>query len=134
MKRLPLYRRLSTPSSFRAITSGRFYSSKTSIIDKNAVFIPLPKRNYFRIEGRDTFKFLQGIITNDIHQLQEQNDCLACAILNPKGRVVSDIFVYNTTAASPNGDEGAQQQVIFSLYSILFTLSPLCCCLLLLLH
>ena len=75
------------------------------------MFIPLPKRNYFKIEGRDTYKFLQGIITNDIHQLKEQNVCLACAILNPKGRVVSDIFVYNTTSGGPAGEEGDQQQV-----------------------
>jgi hypothetical protein len=90
-----------SPARFRAIKSRRF-SAGTNASDNSTnknVFIPLHQRSYFRIEGRDTFKFLQGIITNDIHQLKEPSDCLACAILNPKGRVVADIFVYNASAA-----------------------------------
>jgi folate-binding Fe-S cluster repair protein YgfZ len=106
MKRLPLCRTITTPSSFYAIRSRRFCASEATATARKKLFIPLHKLHYFRIEGRDTYKFLQGIITNDIYLLKEKNDCLACAILNPKGRVVSDLFMYNTTAEEDENQVG----------------------------
>lgn len=119
MQRLPLYRKITSCfSKFNATRFHRFSSSSNTISNDfnnvKTVIIPLHKRHYFRIEGRDTFKFLQGLITNDMNLLQEEEDCLACAILSPKGRVVADIFAYNTTA--PTDD----QQVEINLCVFLF--------------
>ena len=81
----------------RRVCAPRLRSLCTASVATN-VFIPLNHRKYFRIEGKDTHTFLQGIITNDINQLQKRHDCLACALLNPKGRIVADLFVYNTSS------------------------------------
>lgn len=77
---------------------GRRFSSAGGETKKKALkemIIPLSSKKYFEITGRDCFKFLQGIVTHDIRLLKKKNDTLACAILTPKGRVLSDIFVYN---------------------------------------
>ena len=55
----------------------------------------LKERKLVRVNGRDTTKFLQGMITNDMNRFQ--ND--ACKImftmlLNSRGRVMFDAFLY----------------------------------------
>ena len=82
-------------SSRRYFTTDGTGGDNVSSIDN--IIIPLQQRSFYRVEGRDTFKFLQGIITNDINLFDDGRRCIASAVLNPKGRVVSDIFIYNTT-------------------------------------
>lgn len=46
--------------------------------------IPLHGKNYIEIIGKDTKKFLQGLITNDMNSLTPNQPILASALLNPK--------------------------------------------------
>lgn len=46
--------------------------------------IPLNNRKYIEINGKDTKKFLQGLITNDINSLTKENSVIVSALLNPK--------------------------------------------------
>ncbi len=50
----------------------------------------LNSRQYFEIIGKDTKKFLQGLLTNDMNLLDGKRNCLAAAVLNPK--VTSRLF------------------------------------------
>ena len=93
--------RLTTAHRHRALTtectSERVSECMSEGVSEN-LFIPLHQRSYLRVEGRDTFKFLQGLLTHDVtRSLQGRGDCLACAVLNPKGRIVADLFVYDTS-------------------------------------
>ena len=57
------------------------------------------------LEGRDTHQFLQGLITNDVMLLKENNEeCVHAAFLNPKGRVITDMFLYSLK----NNDDESQ--------------------------
>lgn len=53
----------------------------------------LANRHILRIKGENVFKFLQGLITQDIESSQ---NVLATAFLNPKGRVMSDAIIYRS--------------------------------------
>jgi folate-binding Fe-S cluster repair protein YgfZ len=47
--------------------------------------IPLHGKNYIEILGKDTKKFLQGLVTNDMNHLSAtQQPILATGLLNPK--------------------------------------------------
>lgn len=46
--------------------------------------IPLFERKYFEVSGKDSRKFLQGLVTNDVNTLTEYGNSLACGVLNPK--------------------------------------------------
>ena len=55
----------------------------------------LTDKNILRIKGRDSTKFMQGIITNDIYNLSSDADqSLFTMLLNPQGRVLFDAFIY----------------------------------------
>jgi len=60
-------------------------------------YIHLIHRGVLKISGRDKDHFLQGIITNDINILKEQ-DAIYSALLTPQGKFICDFFVIN------NGD------------------------------
>ena len=60
----------------------------------NNCFYNLKKRSLIRINGKDKFSFLQGIISNDIHILKENNSIYS-SILTPQGRFIADFFVTN---------------------------------------
>ena len=46
------------------------------------------------VEGDDKFKFLQGIISNDIEILKKKKSIYA-SILTPQGRFLYDFFIFN---------------------------------------
>jgi len=62
-------------------------------VRKTAGIFDLSFRGRFRLTGPDRTKFLQGLITNDVQMLTEGQGLYA-AILNPKGRMLSDLKVY----------------------------------------
>jgi folate-binding protein YgfZ len=53
----------------------------------------LVNRKLLAVTGKDSRKFLQGIITNDINLLTEKN-AIFTAYLNPQGRFLGDFFLY----------------------------------------
>lgn len=55
-----------------------------------AIAAKLLSRGVVRVEGADSLKFLQGLITNDIHQIcnPRNTNTLSAAFLNGRGRVL----------------------------------------------
>ena len=61
------------------------------MFDKKS-FVHLKKRSLIEIHGKDRFSFLQGIISNDIDNLNN-NLSIYSSILTPQGRFVTDFFL-----------------------------------------
>ena len=55
--------------------------------------LELVSRKLLEITGKDKKTFLQGLITNDINLLSEEN-AIFSAFLNPQGRFLADFFLY----------------------------------------
>jgi len=61
-------------------------------------FVPLTHRGVFEVTGRDSAKLLQGLITNDITLISEDDEkIMHTYILNIQGRIVNDVFVHKNT-------------------------------------
>jgi len=62
---------------------------------KVGMLAKLTDKNILRIKGRDSAKFMQGIITNDIYNLSSDGDqSLFTMLLNAQGRILFDAFIY----------------------------------------
>lgn len=48
---------------------------------------------WIEVKGKDARKFLNGVLTNDIHKLGGQTGCY-CLMLTPKGKIIADCFCY----------------------------------------
>ncbi|XP_030015614.1 iron-sulfur cluster assembly factor IBA57, mitochondrial [Sphaeramia orbicularis] len=60
----------------------------------------LPHRTLVKIHGQDTGAFLQGIITNDMRLLEEnENTVIYSHMLNVQGRTLYDIMLYSMMEA-----------------------------------
>lgn len=77
-------------------TSSRCFSLiHTPIEDTQARIAKVPNRSIIAIEGRDTIKLLQGLITNNIKELH-RDQTMYCAFLNPQGRMLSSAFIFSS--------------------------------------
>ncbi|CAD5231087.1 unnamed protein product [Bursaphelenchus okinawaensis] len=56
--------------------------------------IRLVSKSLIRVCGPEATNFLQGIVTNDIFKLQTEK-MLYSFILGPRGRIVTDLFIYS---------------------------------------
>ena len=56
------------------------------------VSIELKNRKILKILGKDSYSFLQGMISNDIHKVSE-NRSIYTAFLTPQGKFLNDFFV-----------------------------------------
>lgn len=66
----------------------------------------LPHRTLINVSGQDTSSFLQGIITNDMTLLDEDEVCAMYAhILNVQGRTLYDVILYSLKG-NPEGLNG----------------------------
>eukprot|EP01032_Pedospumella_encystans_P008751 gene8751-10353_t len=65
--------------------------------------VPLPNSSFLEVNGVDAKKFLQGLCTNDMHNLKSPGDALAAALLTPKGRILAPIIMYLKSSAE-SGD------------------------------
>ncbi|KAI8384666.1 uncharacterized protein BYT42DRAFT_563252 [Radiomyces spectabilis] len=54
----------------------------------------VPERGFIELEGQDTTKFLQGLITNHMPRLSTGGDGFFAGFLTPQGRVLYDVFIY----------------------------------------
>ncbi|XP_062578401.1 putative transferase CAF17 homolog, mitochondrial [Saccostrea cucullata] len=54
----------------------------------------MSNRGMIRLEGADVVPFLQGLVTNDVTQLEEDKESIYTMMLNPQGRVLYDIIMY----------------------------------------
>lgn len=53
----------------------------------------LIERSIVRIEGDDRFKFLQGLLTNDVNKLRDEEVIYSC-MLTPQGKYFADFFLH----------------------------------------
>ena len=58
-----------------------------------------PRRSVIQLRGADRYSFLQGLVTNDVEELEREPSgsrrCMYSLLLNHKGRFLHDLFVYN---------------------------------------
>lgn len=55
--------------------------------------IDLASRTLLRVGGKDSTRYLNGMLTNDIKALSEGKGCYAC-LLSPQGKILADLEVY----------------------------------------
>lgn len=109
-------------------------SGDTPLASKGPYASQLKTRGVIRVQGRDVFDFLQGLVTNDVTRLADQPagksstpspnapavyyPPLYTAMLNPQGRVLYDLFVYrpsegrdklNRSGSGPGEDQGVPE-------------------------
>lgn len=73
--------------------SSRFYSIVNDAPQStDSGIAPLPHRRLISLSGPDTVKFLQGLITNDVHAGRDEP--FFAAFLDSRGRVLWDVFVW----------------------------------------
>lgn len=58
----------------------------------NNIYISLANRSVIKISGADSQKFLQGLITNDINKVTE-NNAIYALMLTPQGKFLYDFFI-----------------------------------------
>src|SRR5262249_8796295 len=58
----------------------------------------LPDRSVIEAAGEDRASFLQGLITNDVEDLEKGCACFA-GLLSPQGKILFDFFVINAGGA-----------------------------------
>ena len=75
---------------------------------QTAFFSTLPGRGRIRINGADRKSFLQGLISNDI-TLLEQQDCVYACLLTPQGKFLYDFFITESGDALCLDCEGGQR-------------------------
>ena len=72
---------------------------------KNGIaVIDFSSRGKIRLSGKECFKFMQGMLSNDVIKLQSGKGVYA-TLLNVKGRMIADLYLYK------DGD-GAYQHVL----------------------
>jgi aminomethyltransferase len=65
----------------------------TALRSTGAVF-NLSWRRYFSISGRDRVRWLNGMISNNVRDLQPGHGVYAF-VLNPQGHILGDLYIYN---------------------------------------
>ncbi|QDZ21224.1 putative transferase [Chloropicon primus] len=58
----------------------------------------LSMRSVVELRGEDRYTFLQGLVTNDVDELEKETSakkCMYSLLLNHKGRFMHDLFLYN---------------------------------------
>ena len=95
------------------VLSARRGLSSSPSSSANTEWLSVPNRQFIEVLGKDTKKFLQGIVTNDANKLEKPGDCLACIFLTAKGRVLADAMLY--LLAAPED----QQRVVVEVHSTL---------------
>jgi hypothetical protein len=58
-----------------------------------AFYVQLKNRGLVHLEGEDRVEFLQGLVTNDVLNLEEQRIQYAC-LLTPQGKFLHDFFLH----------------------------------------
>lgn len=59
---------------------------------ENNYYIPLEHRSIIRISGKDRVSFLQGLVSNDVSKVAENNSIYAL-MLTPQGKYLYDFFI-----------------------------------------
>ncbi|BBM98220.1 transferase CAF17, mitochondrial [Marchantia polymorpha subsp. ruderalis] len=97
----------------RSETSEASSSGRTPLSDRGPYFTQVKSRGVISLDGPDVFKFLQGLITNDVHRLEgipesavptpspttpvAMTPPMYTALLSPQGRFLYDLVLYRPT-------------------------------------
>jgi len=96
-----------------ATTSSSGQSSKSLKGGFKGVFLG-KSRSVVRLTGKDGKKLLQGLLTNDVDLLLEDDDnntnTMYAAMLTPKGRIVTDVFL--TRGRSDDGGRRNNDEIL----------------------
>jgi len=82
------------PFTEAAVPGGRTFSSG---VGHPPTASPLHgTRSIVKLKGADTWRFLQGLVTNDVNKLRDAEGCsiMYTAILNPQGRCLYDLLLH----------------------------------------
>src|SRR5215212_626562 len=82
---MPQHSTLIPAASLAAYEAGR----------RRAAAIDRSDRGRIVVSGADRASYLQGLLTNDVVALKRGEGCYA-AYLTPQGRMIADLFVYET--------------------------------------
>ena len=63
------------------------------MIEKNNYY-KFSNSDFFTIAGKDRYSFLQGLVSNDLKKL-ENEDIIYSSLLSPQGKFLFDFFVSN---------------------------------------
>jgi len=78
-----------------------FHQLAAHLCRVRAALAPLRSRSLTRLSGVDSRKFVQKLITNDIHALDDPSAAsLHAAVLSPQGRILHDVFVLRDSPSS----------------------------------
>ncbi|BGP40413.1 ccr4 associated factor [Rhodotorula kratochvilovae] len=99
------------PRSQLACTCRRALSSSARSLAPPYLFTPLPSRALLSVQGPDSVKFLQGLVSNDVRRLRQPADADAADkhrvvyanILKADGRYMHDIMLYPPLAPTADG-------------------------------
>jgi tRNA-modifying protein YgfZ len=81
--------------------SGVFSSLAVHLSRIRVALAPLRSRSLTRLSGVDNLKFVQKLITNDVHLLDDASSTsLHAAVLSPQGRILHDVFVFRESSTS----------------------------------
>eukprot|EP00126_Sphaerothecum_destruens_P014242 Sdes_comp24548_c0_seq1m22416 len=84
----------SGPRKCGSMFVGRYSSVGDLAAKPSAESIFLPHRKIISLQGADTLKFLQGLITNDVNTLSSSNPLIYTGFLQHKGRLLCDALMY----------------------------------------
>ncbi|KAI5476327.1 aminomethyltransferase [Pseudohyphozyma bogoriensis] len=56
-------------------------------------YTPLPTRSVLTLTGNDTTKFLQGLVSNDVRKLSDEERMIYAGVMKADGRMLYDIFI-----------------------------------------
>ncbi|KAI9255555.1 hypothetical protein BY458DRAFT_519967 [Sporodiniella umbellata] len=65
-----------------------------STLTERPCYAKIPSRCLLALEGRDTSKFLQGLMTNHMPRLNTDGQILYTSFLTPQGRMITDSFLH----------------------------------------
>jgi len=77
----------------------------------------LPQRGVLEIQGEDKSSFLQGLISNDIHQVNSERSIYA-VLLTPQGRFLYDFFIMEQEGSYLLDAESARLEEILKKLSL----------------
>ncbi|ORX62755.1 Aminomethyltransferase folate-binding domain-containing protein [Hesseltinella vesiculosa] len=72
--------------------------TETDPLHQGHHYAKIPHRQLMVMEGPDTIKFLQGLVTNNMPNIAAGGDGLYTGCLTPQGRMLYDVFVYPINA------------------------------------
>ncbi|PWN25199.1 Aminomethyltransferase folate-binding domain-containing protein, partial [Jaminaea rosea] len=92
----------------------------------------LSDRSVLSLRGANTYKLLQGLVTNDVRRLEERatspsasssaqtsahTSAFYCGFLNPQGRLIGPAFLYNEGTFAATSDPAAPPSVLMDCHS-----------------